>query len=189
MRYLIGLFFTFSCFAADPGQEISNWEARLEYARILSYRKQYREAMDQYRKLLKENPSSQVAQTEMAQILYYQGNYKDAMQILENIPIETLNEKALLLIGDIALSLKEYPKAESIYRQHLNQSPNDDPVRLKLAELLSWEKKYEESIALYQELLKIHPEDIQLRRKYALALMWMGNDDQAAEELKKTLND
>lgn len=190
MKILIGLILlSISCFAVEPNKEITNFEARLEYARILSYQKRYDESLKEYRKLFSADPSSIIVQTEMAQILYYQGKPDDALLILEKIPTKELNEKTLLIIGDIALSLKDYPKAESIYREHLRQNPEDDAIKFKLAELLSWQKKYEESIQFYREILKNHPDDIQIRRKYAMALMWMGNDSEAAVELKKTLND
>lgn len=191
--------FLFLCFSAclaieEPNQEtlnkeVTDFEARLEYARLLSYKKDYDKSLAQYSKLLRDNPSSIPAQTGMAEVLYYQGKQQEALGILEKIPEKDLPTKTLLLIGDISLSLKDYPKAEAIYKKHLKDNPSDDSAKFKLAELYSWQKKYNESIVLYQEILKDNPDDIQVRRKYGMTLMWMGNEDQAAVELKKTLSD
>lgn len=63
-----------------------------------------------------------------------------------------------------------------------------DQLLLKVAEIQSWQKKYDESLEKYKLLLKTHPDDIQLRRKYAMVLFWAGKNDEAAKELKTTLD-
>lgn len=168
-------------------KEITDWDARLEYARLLSNLHRYDESLIQLRKLLAEKTDSTAVQIEIAQVFYYQGKNEDALQMLERIPAKDISDKARLLMADIYLALKDYPKAESIYRDWLKKSPSDDLTKFKLAELLSWQKRYEESIQLYRQILIDRPNDIQLRRKYAMVLMWMGQDDQATEELEKTL--
>lgn len=170
------------------GKEVSDWDARLEYARLLSNLHRYDESLTQLRTLLAETPNSAVVQIELAQVLYYQGKYKEALQILEKIPSKDINDKTRILMADIYLALKEYPKAELIYRDHLKKSTDDDLTKFKLAELLSWQKKYKESVELYRQILAKNPDDIQIRRKYAMVLMWMGNESEAAKELENTLS-
>lgn len=177
--------------AASGSEEVSkkltDWETRLEYARLLSNLKRFDEALAQYQKLLDQMPDSPIVLSEVAQVLYYQGKKEEALKLLENIPRDKLDDKGLLLKGDIYESLKEYNKAEEIFRNQLVKDPSDDATRLKIAEMLSWQKKYEESVALYRQILSTNPDDIQVRRKYALVLMWMGKEKEAAEELEKTL--
>lgn len=168
-------------------KEITDWDTRLEYARLLSNLQRYDESLIQLHKLLNEKPESITAQIEMAQVLYYQGKYKESLQLLNNIPSKDINDKTKLLIADIYLAVKEYPQAESIYQDLLKKDPKDDLTKFKLAELFSWQKRYDESIALYRQILAQKPDDIQLRRKYAMVLMWMGKENEAAAELKKTL--
>lgn len=189
IKFLLAIFFIFPGFAEELHKEITDFEARLEYAHLLSYKKEYEKALAQYQKLLKDNPQSIPAMTGMAEVLYYQGHHEEALHILEKIPEPDLPEKTKLLLADIALASKNYQKAEAIYKEYLETHPDDSTAQFKLAELYSWEKKYEASIELYQKILKDHPEDIQVRRKYGMTLMWMGNEDQAAIELEKTLND
>lgn len=169
------------------GKAITEWDARLEYARLLSNLHRYDESLIQLNKLLVEKPDSPIVKIEIAQVFYYQGKNKEALQLLEKIPQEDIDDKTKLLMADVYLALKEYPKAESIYREELKKSPDNDPIKFKLAELFSWQKKYSDSVQLYRQILVNHPDDIQLRRKYAMVLMWMGEDEEAAKELEKTL--
>ncbi len=168
-------------------KEVTEFEARFEYAKLLSNLQRYDEALIQFKKLLIEKPNSTEVKIEIAHIYYYQKNYPEALTILEALPAKQLDSKALLLVADIHLAQKDYTKAEEIYRKHLSQASDDDLTKFKLAEVLSWQKKYEESVSYYREILSKHPDDIQLRRKYAMVLMWMGEDSEAAAELEKTL--
>lgn len=170
------------------GKEITDFDARLEYARLLGNMKRYDEAHIQLNNLLIAKPDSSIVQIEIAHVFYYEGKYKEALQSLEKIPPQDLDDKTTLLKADIYLALKDYANAETIYKNWLDKSPGDDLTKFKLAELLSWQKRYEESIRLYREILSAKPEDIQVRRKYAMVLMWMGEDDDAAQELEKTLS-
>lgn len=167
--------------------EISDWDARLEYARLLSYMQRYDESLEQFKILLEEKPEAIEPKIEIAKILYYQKNYQEALNWINKIPNEDQNVKISILVGDIFVALKKYSKAESIYREVINTTPDDDSTIFKLAELLSWEKKYSESLSLYKKLLQNNPNDIQIRRKYAMVLLWMGNEKEAAIELEKTL--
>lgn len=171
----------------EGNSKILEMTTRLEYARVLSYDKQYDSAIEQYQYLLKENPEFLDARIELGKIYYYQGNYPLAIQTFQGISAESLTLELQSLLGDIYRSSHEYEKAEAIYRQVLALEA-DDEVKFKLAEMLSWQKRYDDSIALYRELVAKHPTDIQLRRKYAMVLSWSGRRSEAAEELKKTLD-
>lgn len=171
----------------SPDSEISNWEARLELARVLSYLHRYDESLQEYQKLLQANPRSSVARREMAAVLFYSGKTEEAMQEFSLVPDRDRDDKTWLVIADILVKQKNYPRAEEIYSHYLKKEPQDDRIRLKLASLLSWQKRYDESLHQYQIILDHHPHDIQLRRKYAQVLTWMGNDEAAVEEWKKTL--
>lgn len=168
-------------------QQITDWQARLEYARLLSNLHRYDESLAQLQQLLDQKPQAKVVLIEIAQVYYYQGKKAKALQLLEQIPVHDLNDKTRSLMADIYVALKKYTKAEKIYRELLKKTPDNDITKLKLAELLSWQKKYAESVVFYEQILAKRPNDIQVRRKYAMVLMWMGHDGQAAEELEKTL--
>lgn len=196
------IFFSFSSLhSADPSseeinqeqtsgqsyEEISDWQARLELARVLSYSKKYDESLREYQKLLQDKPDSMIVRIEMAKILVYQEKTEEALDQFLKIPPEHIDDKTWIMIADIYSKNKNYAEAEKIYSHYLQKFPEDDKARLKLAEILSWHKRYDESIHQYRMILRRHPEDIQVRRRYAQVLTWMGEDQEAIKEWKKTL--
>lgn len=175
--------------AASSGksEEIPDWMARWELARVLSYTKRYDESVAEYKKLLKEKPDLLKAKIEMAKVLFWQGKKNDALAALETIEQDRIDDESRLIMADLYVARKSYGKAEPLYRAYLRKHPGDHRARLKLAELLSWEKRYEESLAEYRTILAALPDDIQVRRKYAFVLIWSGKKNEGAAELRKTL--
>ncbi|MCF8081831.1 MAG: tetratricopeptide repeat protein [Deltaproteobacteria bacterium] len=171
-----------------PGDEIPDWVARWELARVLSYVKQYDESISEYEKVLRKKPDLTEAKLEMARVLFWKGDQKRALQVLEAVPPQAIEGDTQVLMADLFVAQKEYQKAEPLYREYLAHHPQDQAVRLKLAEMLSWEKKYEASLSEYRKILEVSPHDIQVRRRYAFVLIWAGKPEQAASELKKTLD-
>jgi len=171
-----------------PGEEIPDWVARWELARVLSYVKRYDESISEYKKVLEMEPGLTEAKVEMAKVLLWNGDQKAAAQILEQIPAKDIAGDTKVLMADLFVTQKNYTKAEPLYKTHLESHPGDQAVRLKLADMLSWQKKYDASLSEYRKILKARPDDIQVRRKYAFVLIWAGKHSEASSELKKTLN-
>ncbi len=174
---------------AAIGEDIPDWQARWELARLLSYVKRYDESLAQYRKLLQEKPNLQEARIEMASVLSWTGRVDEALALLHKIPQQGLNRNGRLALADIFIAGRDYPAAEALLWEELQASPDDDPSRLKLAEILSWSKRYDDSLKEYAILLKHQPDDQQLRRKYAYVLIWAGKREQAVDELRKSLKE
>jgi len=59
-------------------------------------------------------------------------------------------EEADSLLGDS----QAFPRAILLYREVLEDTPDDDAVRLKLARVLSWHRDYDASIAEYDRLIE-----------------------------------
>jgi tetratricopeptide (TPR) repeat protein len=169
-------------------EDIPDWQARLELARLLSYVKRYDESLAEYQKVLQEKPDLTEARLEMAAVLYWGGRPEEALSLLEQTPRELLDAPSRVLMADIYVSQKRYHLAEPIYREHLQQHPDDLAVRLKLAELLGYRKDYQQAIKEYQIILAERPDDVQVRRRYALVLSWAGRHAEAIEELRRTLD-
>jgi len=171
-----------------PGEDIPDWVARWELARVLSYVKRYDESIVEYEKVLKEKPGLTEAKIEMAKVLFWKGDQKAASHILEQVPPKDITGDTKVLMADLLVAQKAYPKAEPLYKAYLESHPEDQAVRLKLAEMLSWQKKYDASLAEFRKILEARPDDIQVRRRYAFVLIWAGKHAEAAAELKKTLD-
>ncbi len=167
--------------------DIPDWKARWELARLLSYAKRYEESLIEYKALAVEKPDLWQAKIEMARVMFWSGLKPDAVAVLEGIPPQYVDASGQLLMAELYVALKSFDKAEAIYRAHLKARPQDYEVVVKLADLLSWSKRYDEAIAQYKTVLQATPDDVQLRRKYAYVLIWAGRNAEAAAELKKTL--
>jgi tetratricopeptide (TPR) repeat protein len=167
--------------------EIPDWQAWLELARLQSYTEKYDEALDSYARVLELEPDNLSARLERAKVLMWAGRADDAWRALEDVPPAELDVDSKLLLADLYAAREDYAAAERLYQSHLQANPDDDGVRLKLAEVLSWDKRYPASLEQYQRLLKRNPKDVQLRRKYAFVLSWAGRPEEAARELKRTL--
>ena len=170
------------------GEEIPDWKARWELAKLLSYVKRYDESLAEYQKLLKEKPDLVEAKAEMARVMFWSGKREQALKLFEDLPPDKIDEKTMITMADLYTAQKRYDRAESIYRKYLSARPDSHEIRLKLAEMLSWMKRYDESIEQYRVILKAKPDDIQVRRKYAFVLIWAGKQADAIEELQKTLD-
>ncbi len=171
----------------EPGEEIPDWLARWELARLLSYSEKYDASVREYQRLLQEKPELTDARVELANVFYWKGEKDKALEILEKISPKEVKEEERLLMANIYVANKEYEKAEPIFRGYLQEHPDDAAVRLKLADMLSWVGKYEESLKAYETILEMRPDDIQVRRRYAFVLIWAGKPEKAARQLEKTL--
>ncbi|MBI4805017.1 MAG: tetratricopeptide repeat protein [Desulfovibrio sp.] len=161
--------------------------ARLELARLLSYVKRYGDSVEEYRKVLAEKPDMPEAKAEMARVLMWSGKAEEARALLDTLSPGELSGEDKMLMADLFVMRKDYPKAEAIYRELLKAAPDDQTVRLRLAEVLSWTKRYGESIALYEKILEALPDDVQVRRRYAQVLSWAGKQQDAIREFRRSL--
>ena len=169
------------------GEDVPDWRARWEMARLLSYTRQYGEAIIAYRQVLEEKPELAEAKVELARVLYWTGKRQEALQVFESIPENKLDDTSRIILGDLYAFSKQYEKSIAIYSRFLKNRSTSPEVRLRLAEVLTWAKKYKEAIGVFREILKSDPNDIQARRKLAFVLSYAGDKEAAIEELKKTL--
>lgn len=170
-------------------EEIPEWQARLELARLLGYTGRYQESVEQYRQVIQEKPDLMEARLELARVLYWKGDTLEAEEMFASVPDEDLSPKARLEMADIYVARQEYDSAVKIYQDHLHKNPGDEEVRFKLAQVLSWQGDYEASISQYRRVLQDRPQDVQVRRKYAQVLIWAERFDEAISQLEKTLED
>lgn len=172
-------------------EDLSDWQVRLELARVLSYQKKYAESIQNYQQVIQQRPEDVEIQLELATVYTYNGDREAAFELLKQIHTDKLSPQKKGLIekkeAAIYVMLKDYATAEKHFQNYLTQNPEDLQARVKYAEMLSWEKRYEDSLKEYRYVLEKAPDDGQVRRKYALVLIWMGKPEEGADELRKTL--
>lgn len=170
-------------------EDIPDWKARLELAKLLTYAKRYPEAIQAYKKVLKEKPELMEANIGMAKAYFWSGNNTEALKLLESFPKKQLDDQAQLAMADLYITIKDYANAETIFTDYLKIHPNDHKTRLKLAQVLSWMKRYDAAISHYQHLTHALPDDREIKKKYAFVLIWAGKQDQAIRELQDALSE
>ncbi|SMP59565.1 Tetratricopeptide repeat-containing protein [Desulfonatronum zhilinae] len=170
-----------------PGDEIPDWQAWLELARLQSYVEQFDDSLTSYDRVLRDRPDHVQARLERAKVLTWAGRQEEAWKDLQSIPERALDDETRLIMADLHAARQDYDAATRIYEAHLEHRPGDDRVRLKLAEVLSWAGSYPESLKQYELLLEKLPQDVQLRRKYAFVLSWAGRHQDAIRALQGTL--
>jgi thioredoxin-like negative regulator of GroEL len=175
--------------ATPSPTEISETAARLELAKVLTYDKRYTEAMEAYRQVLATEPENLQAKIGLSEVLYWSGNSAAASAMLNGVPEDKLDDPAKLMLADLLVAKKDYQPAVRILTAYLEKKPDDWSVRLKLADVQSWTKQYPDAIANYEAILKAHPNDRQVRRKYGMVLSWAGQNEKAAEQLRRSLNE
>jgi len=169
---------------SDP---VPTWLVHWELARALTYAEKYDEALEHYEVLLKKRPDlSTELKSEKVTVLFWSGDHAAALNLLQELGSDA-DESDVVLKADLLMADKKYDEAVVVYQSVLNADPDNNEIRLRLAEVLSWQKKYPDSLALYQQVLQAHPDDNNIRRKYGMVLMWSGDHVAAIAELQKSL--
>lgn len=106
-----------------------------------------------------EAEQSEIKEFNRAQNLYKTGKIRQPIQILKNIvrqrPSSAIADNALLLLGDIFMSRKEYPSAFNAYKQIYSGptfSPLDNKAKIKAAKCLILLQKNKEVLRLLESV-------------------------------------
>lgn len=86
-----------------------------------------------------------------------------------------------------AAGAKEFQKAESILRDILRDTPDDERARFLLARVLSWSGKQAEALDEYGRLLAVSPENADYLLGRAQTLWWTGRPLEAIEAVNRGL--
>ncbi|MDO9632603.1 MAG: tetratricopeptide repeat protein [Humidesulfovibrio sp.] len=174
--------------AQPPARDdITDWQARLELAKLLTESGRHAEAAEQYRKVLRDKPGEAQARIGLARALFWSGKREEAATELAKTPESALTAEDRLLQAELHLAANRHDEAINALRAYLALKPADMKARLKLADVLSWRKRLDESLVEYEKVLASAPDDQQVRRRYARVLTWAGRNNDAIRELRKSL--
>jgi tetratricopeptide (TPR) repeat protein len=90
-------------------------------------------------------------------------------------------------VADAFYSLKDYPRAEILYRKVFNRTKNIDTEN-KLTEVLVWQKKYDEALPVLEDLVNKKPRDLNLLKFFADVCAWAKKYDKAIGLYKRLLS-
>jgi predicted Zn-dependent protease len=156
-------------------------------ADILVINQQFERAQNYYAGRLKQNPSDNKFRLKLAEVLARQKKYPEAIALLKEISVQKLkDDESLKLLANVYSYVGDYPKAELLYRQILEHSP-DFSTRKNLAEVLAWQKKYPEAIVLLKEIMVQKPKDDKTLELLADVYTWHKDYDIAIQTYQQLL--
>ncbi len=139
----------------SPSYMISDFDARLALARILSYNNEnLNEAVSEYNILIKENPDNPELLVEAANIEAQLGHAKQCRDLyIRALDMKNHDEELLLRFADRMNSWGDFYRSEKIYRNYIKNHPEAHATVLKLASILASSQRYEEAEGIYRKLL------------------------------------
>lgn len=154
-------------------QKISDFDARLALAKILSYNdKTLTESLAEYNILMEQKPDALEIRLDMAKIFIRQNKYQDALSHLNYLLSINPNDSEILsLIGNIYLYINRLKDAIIYYNKAFAANPSSYEIQKKLALAQSWDRSDENALPLLLDIHQKNPEDkevtIELSRLYS----------------------
>jgi tetratricopeptide (TPR) repeat protein len=143
---------------------------RLALARVLSWNKNYEEALGLYRELSASDPSSQAILAEMADILRWAGRYSEAIAIINRqLDLQPQSVEYKLAKARILNDTKNYDESMRLYQEVIQANPNQPAIRLEYARTLNWSGKSEQACKEYEQIVALTP-SAEVYLEYARAL-------------------
>ncbi len=155
-------------------------------------RYQFREAIIECKRILKQHPDTTVAASAAYLVGQYQeaeGNSEEAMKsykyFLDNFPTSPYRTTAVNRIIRLYITNRRYAEAEDMIQARIQQYPDDITLLEQLAELYQQQDNYPKALELYQKAIKQNPGNTNLRKKLGALYAEMGNTKQAVSEWEK----
>jgi len=156
----------------EPNDAISDFDARLGLAQVLSYNKEtLSESLSQYEILVREQPKNIQVNREIAAVYIWLNRYPEARKHLNIVLSQRPDDyESLVSIGDLYIYTGNLKEAVTYYKRALSVDPSSIRIRKKLGLALSWVKADDEAFTLLSDLYRQLPDDkeisIELARIY-----------------------
>ncbi|MBN2124760.1 MAG: tetratricopeptide repeat protein [Deltaproteobacteria bacterium] len=155
-----------------PEARISDFEARLALARLLSYREAtLEEALAEYRTLLEGKPGDSLLRLEFARILMQKKHYGEAKRQLERVLGERPDDPDVLAeLADLEALLGHAARCRDLYEEALALSKEREALSLRLADRMNMWGDFYRVESIYRDYLGAHPGEEAVRLKLAEVL-------------------
>jgi len=165
----------------EETRRISDFEARLALARILSYdEKTLPASLDLWRRLARERPGDRVVLLETARVLRRLKRGGEAIKILEDLRREKEDGDLLLELARAYHQEGRHEEAVSLYRRlRAGGAPATVSLDVEEGDALLAAGRLGEAVAAFRRGHEKDPADPAAYRKLALALSWSGRDGEA----------
>ncbi|MDD3581545.1 MAG: tetratricopeptide repeat protein, partial [Desulfobacca sp.] len=142
-----------------PEERVSDFQARLELARLLAASvRDLSQAIQEYRLLVQSHPHNSQIRLELAQLLIREKNYPEASRELQAVLRQRPGDpQAAVALARLYLWTKNYPEAIRFFEEVRQRRPLAPDQMADLARAYTWNRQYPQAIAVYEELLRIQP--------------------------------
>lgn len=170
---------------------ITDDDARLALARLLSYREETLDAsLKEYLRLLDRRPDHRDARLELAEIYLRRQMYHEAEQEVQKVlSMFPADRRAKLTAGRIHLRRGEYETAVVLFEQLREASPADGDIHLELARAYAWSGHREQAVTAYRQALAMGAHtDEDFNGEFGDALLAVGRREEALEQYRAALH-
>ncbi len=163
-----------------PESRISDFEARLALARVLSYKDDtLGDAIKEYQTLLGEKPDNEEIPLELAQIYRRQMRHEEASEALAMALAKNPDSAlALLEMADAEAALGHAKKCSQLYTKAMDKSKGNTEIALRFADRMHIWGDFYRIEAIYRDYLNEYPDATEI----ALKLAWVLASSQRYEE-------
>ena len=96
-------------------------------------------------------------------------------------------KEARRILADSYFAAGDHGRALAAYEKIANDAPDDLAVRMRMAQLLAWNKRYDDSLVQYRYILERDPKNIEALRGLADIAKWSQDLTAAAAGYKRVL--
>jgi choline-sulfatase len=173
---------------ADPKDRIDEYR---QYSRaiMLASADQLPEAIQEFGKVLKDDPGNVLMRFYLAVCYYRSHQLNEAVQELRATLAEAADDvQARELLGTIWLEKKDYARAEVEFRRLLTIVPDDYGANYNLAVLELLAGRWEEGVQHLRAATHSHPGSVQAHTALGNAYLQRGNWDEAQSEFSEVIH-
>jgi tetratricopeptide (TPR) repeat protein len=172
----------------DPKDRIGEYR-RYSRAIMLASAGQLPEAIQEFGKVLKEDPRNVLARFYLAVCYHRSHQLNEAVQELQATLAEAPEDaQAHELLGSIWLEKRDYARAETEFRRILTLAPDDYGANYNLAVLDFLAGQWEEGVQHLRAAIHSHPGSVQAHNALGNAYLQRGNWDQARSEFSEAIH-
>ena len=171
----------------DPKDRIGEYQ-RYGRAIMLASAGQLPEAIQEFGKVLKDDPGNVLTRFYLAVCHYRAHHLNEAIQELQTTLAEAPDDaQARELLGTIWLEKRDYARAETEFRRILTLAPDDYGANYNLAVLDLLAGQWEEGVQYLRAGIHSHPGSVQAHNALGNAYLQRGNWDQAQNEFSEAI--
>lgn len=170
----------------------NNMDARLNFARLLSWQKDFDQSLQQVDAVLKAEPNNKQARDIHLEVK----SFRDSLQAPETVEDEARailktdpnNVTALNVLSNLLQIKKDFAGAVAGYRRVVQLDSGNLQARLGLARNLYYSKQVDDSINEYKDLLGLAPNDTIVKLDLAHVYLDLNRLDDAEELFTQVVN-